>query len=102
MKYLALVIALAVTGCTPDFTVDTTQSIKGSTEAAEWIIKCAEAANPLSDEEGEDLVYGCAHTAKSIYGNTIYHVYRGGYQCVSPSYTEARDCYITLLETLDI
>ena len=33
---------------------------------ADFVIKCAEAANPLSDEEGEDLVLQCHRTGESL------------------------------------
>lgn len=34
---------------------------------AKFVVECAEAANPMSDEEGEDLVRQCEETAKNIY-----------------------------------
>lgn len=34
---------------------------------AEWVAKCAEAANPKSDEEGEDLVAQCDVSSKSLF-----------------------------------
>lgn len=36
--------------------------------AATFIIECAGAANPHSDEEGEDLVRQCEQTATRLYG----------------------------------
>ncbi len=38
--------------------------------AAAFIIECAGAANPHSDEEGEDLVLQCERTATRLYGRT--------------------------------
>jgi hypothetical protein len=32
----------------------------------DFIIECARVANPMSDEEGEDLVQQCEYTGKSI------------------------------------
>jgi len=32
--------------------------------AREFIIECAKAANPMSDEEGEDLVHECGLQAR--------------------------------------
>jgi len=32
-----------------------------------FIIDCANAANPMSDEEGEDLVSQCAYRARQLY-----------------------------------
>lgn len=34
---------------------------------AEFIINCARAANPMSDEEGEDLIKQCDATSVSLY-----------------------------------
>ena len=39
---------------------------------ANFIINCAKAANPLSDEEGEDLVYECAKQGNNIYCHQEY------------------------------
>src|SRR5210317_1198827 len=38
---------------------------KGS-EVMEFVVKCSEAANPKSDEEGEDLVAQCHKTGKAF------------------------------------
>lgn len=37
------------------------------TEAKECLVQCAEAANPMSDEEGEDLVTQCEESCTNIY-----------------------------------
>jgi predicted nucleic acid-binding Zn-ribbon protein len=37
--------------------------------AATFVTDCARAANPMSDEEGEDLVRECAYQARQLYGN---------------------------------
>ncbi len=34
---------------------------------AEFIVQCSTAANPHSDEEGEDLVSQCEKTAKNLF-----------------------------------
>jgi hypothetical protein len=34
---------------------------------ADFILKCAEAANPKSDEEGEDLVMQCEKTSRNLF-----------------------------------
>ena len=34
---------------------------------AKFIIDCAKAANPMSDEEGEDLVAQCERTATNLF-----------------------------------
>jgi hypothetical protein len=36
-------------------------------EIAQFVIDCAKAANPLSDEEGEDLVKQCERTAVNTF-----------------------------------
>ena len=36
-------------------------------QAAQFVIDCARAANPHSDEEGEDLVAQCEHTSRNFY-----------------------------------
>ena len=38
---------------------------------AEFILKCAKAANPMSDEEGEDLVEQCELTSHNLYCKTV-------------------------------
>lgn len=40
-------------------------------ELAEFIIKCSEAANPKSDEEGEDLVIQCERTGTNTLCPTV-------------------------------
>lgn len=37
-----------------------------------FILNCAKAANPMSDEEGEDLVKQCEDTSKNIFCEKIY------------------------------
>jgi len=55
---------------------DASIAYKQSTECsnpkilAKFVVDCAKAANPLSDEEGEDLVAQCAKTAESIFCKT--------------------------------
>jgi len=40
---------------------------KDTEKRAKFIINCAKAANPMSDEEGEDLVKQCAITAENLF-----------------------------------
>ncbi len=40
---------------------------ENKSEVAKFIVDCAKAANPMSDEEGEDLVEACDKSAKSIF-----------------------------------
>lgn len=39
---------------------------------AKFIIDCAKAANPMSDEEGEDLVAECRKTSNYLFCKKIY------------------------------
>ena len=39
---------------------------------AKFIIECARAANPMSDEEGEDLVAQCEITSSRLFCTRIY------------------------------
>lgn len=38
---------------------------------AKFIIECAKAANPMSDEEGEDLVKECERTSFSLFCESV-------------------------------
>lgn len=42
-------------------------SLELSEKRAKFIIDCATAANPRSDEEGEDLVEQCDQTSRSLF-----------------------------------
>lgn len=44
---------------------------------ADFIIKCAEAANPKSDEEGEDLVSQCEKTSEELFCPYVMHHWDG-------------------------
>jgi hypothetical protein len=60
-----------VMGCTseppiPRITFDRYCSMEQSERVAQFIVACAEAANPKSDEEDEDLVAQCEKTAKNV------------------------------------
>lgn len=50
----------------PRITFDRHCSMEQSERVAKFIVDCAEAANPKSDEEGEDLVEQCEETAKNV------------------------------------
>ena len=39
---------------------------------AKFIIDCAKAANPMSDEEGEDLVRQCEETSAHLFCKKVY------------------------------
>lgn len=73
MKYpLFLSVALCLAACVdppppvPRITFDRHCSMEQSERVAKFIVDCAEAANPKSDEEGEDLVEQCEETAKNV------------------------------------
>lgn len=40
---------------------------KDTEKRAKFIVDCAKAANPMSDEEGEDLVRQCDITSKHLF-----------------------------------
>ena len=108
-KLLAILPALLLTGC-GDYGYIHTKTVFTDTEkAAEFIVKCAEAANPLSDEEGEDLVAECKFTAKELYGEKMFvakHVSRGGSLgsevCSGKDYPSAMKCFKEIYPTLKI
>ena len=70
-KILISVICLAILFCfatcttEPKFTWKTI--CKDTEKRAKFIVDCAKAANPMSDEEGEDLVKQCAITAENLF-----------------------------------
>lgn len=58
-------------------------STVGST-VAEAVIRCAKVANPMSDEEGEDLVLQCEQTMSRLLCPKIPGFYRSGYYNKKP------------------
>lgn len=69
LRFLAAVVlmlqAACITGCESAPRVHTEtecDSTKNPQELAKFIVDCAAAANPKSDEEGEDLVAQCERT----------------------------------------
>lgn len=79
MKYLAISLLALTVGCNtynverkclPD---ETRQA-----ERAKFVIKCAVAANPMSDEEGEDLVAECLDSADEIFCSRVWAVSKDG------------------------
>lgn len=73
--YITLIIALFTTACEPIYEVGSTHQIPldKREQAAKFIVDCATAANPHSDEEGEDLVEQCDRTATRLFG--VYKPY---------------------------
>lgn len=69
MRYIIL-IAFVLIGCkSTDVAMMPycEQTEDRSKEQAKFIIDCAKAANPLSDEEGEDLVQQCEFTSNNVF-----------------------------------
>ena len=69
MKVSVLVLMLFLMGCEGSVEIQRSQdnlcvSKDSKKELASFIISCAKAANPLSDEEGEDLVKQCEWTGQ--------------------------------------
>ena len=48
---------------------------KDNDKRAEFIINCAKAANPMSDEEGEDLVLQCERTSYDLFCDSVKEYY---------------------------
>lgn len=62
---------LTMTACGPGTPEDFRRSVEHCDEldddkAATFILACAKNANPMSDEEGEDLVEQCERTAMKV------------------------------------
>jgi hypothetical protein len=51
------------------------QICKDNDKRAEFIINCAKAANPMSDEEGEDLVEQCERTSRNLFCESVKEYY---------------------------
>ncbi len=66
MKKLIL-ISIFLIGCSDTEIVIPVCTTEHQKQLSEFIILCAKAANPMSDEEGEDLVKQCEMTGKNIY-----------------------------------
>jgi len=98
MKQVLTAITLVLlTACAEEnFKTYTQESIRGDEDAASFIVKCSKAANPMSDEEGEDLVQQCEDTAKRIYGTREYYGYLSQYNkgCFSFVRQETAQCLI--------
>jgi hypothetical protein len=69
MKILVVILVLMLAACSNERTQElsaTTDCSNYKAEIAKFIVDCAKAANPLSDEEGEDLVEQCEVTGKHV------------------------------------
>lgn len=93
---ILLLLAVCLVGCSENkIRIGASNpSIQGNEKAAQFIIEYATAANPLSDEEGEDLVEQCESTARQIFGVESYYAWIGDrISCrESISYAEALKC----------
>ena len=75
-----LAFCVVVCGCVPEKRVGRKCELASSAVRAEFILKCAEAANPKSDEEGEDLVSQCEQTSERLYcENVVWTFNSDGY-----------------------
>lgn len=84
-KKSSVLLVLLALGCSREekkakltVTTRTTCSLRTADKRADFIIKCAEAANPKSDEEGEDLVEECRLTADHLYCDERTHDLKEG------------------------
>ena len=79
LKILILVICLAILFCFATCKTEprwTWKEICKDTEKrAKFIVDCAKAANPMSDEEGEDLVRQCDITSKHLFCEYVKEKY---------------------------
>ena len=66
MKPLLLIFALLAAGCSDNVVRSQYCSEEKRQEAANFVLLCAEAANPMSDEEPEDMIKQCQITAKEL------------------------------------
>lgn len=76
MVKLLFVLLFFLVGCSESVVVERSsrqacEKIEERRELAQFILKCAEAANPKSDEEGEDLVIQCQRTGIATLCPTI-------------------------------
>ncbi len=85
MKDICFLSFLLLVACEPKVHLEIRPECDVATpEHRAWIIDCAKAANPMSDEEGEDLVIQCERTAVRLFcPRVLFAVYEGGwsYRC---------------------
>jgi hypothetical protein len=77
IRVLIFILAVLTLSCEREVTYTRESSHKIGADfrerAAAFILQCATAANPHSDEEGEDLVRQCEYTATRLYARTTYY-----------------------------
>jgi len=71
MLFLFSMMLFAASGCEQviprvTFSYEKVCSKEQTIAVTDFVLQCAKNANPLSDEEGEDLVAECRHSAKDI------------------------------------
>lgn len=71
-----LLLSLVLFGCSETRRIERTyinmcDTKEQKVQLAKFIVDCAKAANPLSDEEGEALVAQCEKTGRRVVCNTI-------------------------------
>lgn len=82
--FAATLVVFGMCACTPEPPLVSVVSEPHCTESADraalatFIVECARAANPMSDEEGEDLVAQCMRTG--IIAICPDHIHRKTYQ----------------------
>lgn len=80
-KVSLALVAVLLAGCDEGKPVVRYGEICGNDTAerrAQFVLDCAAAANPLSDEEGEDLVAQCQATADAMLCKRGWYVYQWG------------------------
>lgn len=102
MKKLTLLLCfLMLTACNDVKKVSSKIEISDIGNASTFIIECAKAANPMSDEEGEDLVRQCEITAESLYGTRVYYIWDDySVYCETKSVHDTRQCWNTLKHSI--
>lgn len=90
MKKLGLILLFLV-GCDPKLASFTEPEcgVDDGTRAR-FIVDCSTAANPKSDEEGEDLVHECGKQAERLFCPRVKQFFRGDGNAIATSCTLAR------------
>src|SRR4030095_7934578 len=62
-----LVLVLAACNVYPDHAIRYDEDCEASPGQAEWVLQCITNGNPMSDEEGEDLVDQCELSSRKLF-----------------------------------
>ena len=76
--FRALGLFALLSACGPSVQQELTCAPSESERATACMLSCAEAANPKSDEEGEDLVLQCEDSCRRLLCHTGQWLYWGG------------------------